>query len=89
MTYTKAIAKLIEDAKAANFEIKESQTNTDGDSQLSIFRRDRRSSRNLLLGVRLYLFNGAFHSAHRTDIDLGLTTNIRSIKIVRDILDLN
>jgi hypothetical protein len=82
---TKAISTLIEDAKKAGYTVTHKPTN-ERESQLHIFRPDRRSKDKILVGVNVYLLRGAFWEAHRTDIEGGLTTQIRSIKAVRQIL---
>jgi hypothetical protein len=85
--YTDAVIKLMQDAEAAGFEV------TTLDTQIVIVKRHRGHGR-ILKGVRIFIdvrLDGTsrFYSAYRLDVDPSLALNIRTIKLVRKVLDLS
>lgn len=84
MTLSPSLSRLVNEARDAGFSV------VMNGNRVDIY-KGRNPSRHSLpnRGVRIYLSpTGAFHMAHRIDVDLSLALDLRTIKLTREVLGL-
>ncbi len=85
-TYSPLLKKLINDALVVGLKFEE----TDGGCR--IYHEDKEAEDEGCYGLGVDILvksDGTFHSATRIDVDLANTTTIRTIKVIRKLLDLD